>query len=750
MTDTARMTKAELIEEILRLRRQYDECSTANGANGKFDEEALFGLAEGSEGDELFLVTETGRFVYANETALDMLGYEEHELLGMALPTIDPGNTRAAWLGRVSRLKQSGERDVFVTAHVRKDGSQQPKQITAQSVTYRSRNYVLCIGKRIEHEEEPRSSSTIRTREQVLMQTLSDGVLVVDTRGGITESNVTAERMLGLPKSEIIGRSCTDSRWRLVDSDGSPLSISNHPLMITLVEEQPLSNRRINMLANDGTRRMMMINTAPLFDESGTLSGAIGCIRPYEDSVERKEQQRRDSRQIAIHREAVQAMLAAGSEDDLERQFCDILVRNGEYALVWRGVTKESDERIHPTVSAGEAADYLMKIKVRYDDSEYGNGPYGRAIKGGTPVVVPDLMTEASNQPWKMQTERTGLHSLACFPLAHEGNELGLFSIYSRDRNAFVGTEFERLKEIAALLAFGIGIRRQAAAARVARNVISTQQITLEAFHELLPVAIARYDRREPFRCEDANEPFLELIDEPYRSTGIVGAFVTDFMYACYQRDIHQQLSRAADGEAVGGDDAFTDWQGVVMQWRWRILPVLGASGREELLYVAYRRDRPEEAEAASLDAPSGTAISHTEAIPHSSAIPHTSAIPHSSAIPSHSADAAEDNPAVLRLEVPRFGPRTKAETRITRFYDEARLLHANAAARARFPFAQVSGEQDLKLLFPDEARDFLSALLTLKESGAILSLRMHGRSHDCRIFIVPSDETQQFILLCD
>ena len=736
MTDTARMTKAELIEEILRLRQQYEECSTANGTSGKFDDEALFALADEAEGDELFLVTETGRFVHANETALDMLGYSESELLALAMPNIDPGNSRAAWLGRVSRLKQNGERDVYETTHLAKDGSLQPKQITAAFVTYRARNYVLCIGKRIDSDEQPRSSA-VKSREQVLMQTVSDGVLVVDTRGGIIDSNVTAERMLGLPKSEIIGRACTDSRWRLVDGDGSPLSISNHPLMISLVEEQPLSNRRINMLATDGTRRMMMINTAPLFDESGMLTGAIGCIRPYEDSVERKEQQRRDSKQTAMFREAVMAVLGAGSEDDLERQICELLVRSGDYALAWRGVKKATDERIHPTVSAGEATDYLMKIKVRYDDSEYGNGPYGRAVKTRTPVVVADLASDASYLPWRMQTERTGLHSLVCFPLEHEGMELGLLTVYSRDRNSFVGTEFDRLREIASLLSFGLGVRRRTEDARALRTATETQQTLLDAFHGLLPVAVARFDRREPFRCEEANQVFLQLIDEPYRSTGVVGTFITDFMYAAYQRDLYQQMMRAAGGESVGGDDVFTDWQGDEMHWSWRIVPVLGDAGSEELLYAAYRRDRSESGATAN-DATERPAHRPAEAVSQAATSSDTSG------------GRGEDGPAVLRLEVPRFGPRTKPETRIARFYDEARVLHVNAAARARFSWATISGDPDPTILFPEDTAEFLSALLSLKESGITLPLTMRGKTLDCQVFIVPTDEAQQYILLCD
>ncbi len=729
MSELARMTKAELIEEITRLRMLNDECADPTEANGKFDEGALFALAEEADGDELYLVTDTGRFVFVNDTALQRLGYEEQDILAMSLPRIDPNNTRAAWLGRVSRLKQSDEPDVFETEHIARDGGVQAKEITASYVTYKSRNYVLCIGKGIDRVEGKRSpASAVRTREQVLMQATSDGVLVVDTRGIFTESNAVADRLLGVSKNEITGRSCVDSRWRLVDSDGSPLSISSHPMMIALVEEQPVANRRIHMLALDGSRRMMMVNAAPIYDESGSLTGAIGCIRPYEDSTERKEQVRRDTNLNAMYRAVVQAMVSAGSEDDLERSVCEALVRHGDYHLVWRGVTKPSDERIHPTVSAGAAADYLMKIKIRYDESEYGNGPIGRAMKTQQVVSVPDLTVDPTYEPWKRQAERMGLHSLVAFPLQFAGEQVGILTCYSQDKNHFVGSELDRLKEIALLFSYGIGVRRRVEADRLMRNESATQKMMLDIYDSTLPVAVARFDVREPFRCESANAEFLSLVDEPYRSTGVEGCYVTDIMYAVYHRDIYQRMAEAASGdEAVGSDDeVFTDWQGHEMHWSWRIVPVPGESGHQQLLYVAYRLDN-----AAASSEETAAAASSGSAAP---------------------LDAGIDKPAVVRLSAPRFGARAKAETRLAKFMEDGQVVAANAAARALFGSAEVSAAVPPTAFFGTDMTEFLSEVLLAKGVGETIltTVPNTGRKISCQVFSVQEDDAQQLLLICD
>ncbi len=729
MSEITNMTKAELVEEVRRLRRQHEESAESSDGNGRFDEDALFALAEGADGDEIYLVTETGRFVFVNDTALRNLGYAEQEILGMSLPRIDPKNSRAAWLGRVSRLKQSIEPDVFETEHIAKDGSQQAKEITALYVTYKSRTYILCIGKMIDRVEGKRSpTSSVRTREQVLLQSTSDGVLVVDTRGTITESNAVADRLLGVSKSEIIGRSCVDSRWRLVDSDGSPLSISNHPLMIVLVEEQPLFNRRINMLAQDGSRRMMMINAAPVYDEAGSLAGAIGCIRNYEDSVERKEQARRDSSLHAMYREVVQSVVNAGSVDDLERNVCDALVRHGDYPLVWRGITKPTDQRIHPTASAGSATDYLMKIKVRYDESEYGNGPIGRAMKTRQIVAVADLSTDPTYEPWLRQAERMGLHSLAAFPLEFSGEELGILICYSKDKNHFVGTEFERLKEIAQMFAFGIDIRRRMDAEKSLRTEFAAQQMMLDTYNSTLPVAVARFGIREPFHCDFANEQFSTLMDEPYRSTGVEGSYVTDFMYAAYHRDLYQRLAQAASGrESVGcEDEVFTDWQGNEMHWSWRIVPVTGETD-EQLLYIGFRRD------THAPIADEGKAVMESRQ-------------------DGGGASAAGGEPAMLRLSVPRFGPRLKAESRVARLLEEGTVLQANNAARVLFSIEGGGADRAASDVFSPEMAAALSGILMLKGNGETVHFTPpgSGRQVNCQVFSMQAEEYQQLLLVCE
>ena len=427
-----------------------------------------------------------------------------------------------------------------------------------------------------------------------------------------------------------------------------------------------------------------------------------------------------------MFREVVQVLIGAGTVDDLERRVCEAIVRQGDYPLAWRGIRKDTDERIHPTCSAGDAADYLMKIKVRYDDSEYGNGPLGRAMKTREQVIVQDLATDPTYEPWLRQAERAGLHSLGAFPLMHDGEDAGLLVLYSRDRNHFTGPELERVQQIAAMMAQAIVVRRRLEQARELQGEVEAQRALLRAFEGLLPVAIARFDTREPFRCESANAHFSALVDEPFRSTGVEGAYVSDFMYSVYHRDLYQQLQAAsASGEIGVDEEQFTDWQGQPMRWSWRILPVSGATGQEELLYVAFRLD----AEGSGAEAEQQTPVE-------------------SSASPSKPAETSDGDPALLVLAAPKFGPRAKAETRVERFMDEGRVLQANGPALRMFDSALPPDGGEPAAFFGDAAPVLLGEAFTCKNSGETVRCELLGRERDCRVFFTPTDGGSEYLLV--
>ncbi|MCZ7557155.1 MAG: GAF domain-containing protein [Bacteroidia bacterium] len=720
MSDFSKMTKAELIEELKRLREQPAESTVAIESNGQFDEDELFDMVRGQEGDELFVVTETGRFVYANDSLLRDLGYSLSTMLSMTLSRIDTRNTRATWLHRVSQLKQQRIPDVFETEFLDAAGVGRAKTISANYIAWRGKNYILCVSRSSSGvETEGGNVSTVKSRDQVLQQTTFDGVLIVDTRGTIVESNQIADRLLGMTKADLSSRSCIDPRWRFIDADGQPLTVSSHPLMIALVEEHPVLNRKIGMLQPDGSKRFITINASPLFEQNGDLFGAVGCFRLFEDSAERNDAMKREIALMKVQAEVVNATLTANSEYDLERTVCEILVKHLGYPLVWRGVTGENDMRVNPSASAGKDHDYLRKIKIRYDDSPFGRGPIGKALKTGQPVTVADILADPDSATWKAQNEKTHFQSLAALPLMYEGAELGVLVLYARDKNHFIGPEYERLREIVRILAFGIGQRRRIKDAESRIAEAAMQQRLLEAYQTSLAVAVAVFDAREPFRCVSVNDTFSEILDEPFRSRGVEGQLLSDFIYSLYHRDLYDRLVEAVEaGDLVTrSHDVFTDWQGQQTLWSWSLTPHSEKDGDEQFLYLAWKHEG-----AAAIPTQSESAVlgGVTQAPPHEC--------------------------GVVSVTYPKFGPRSKLGTRIQRFLNEGRTEILSPGAVELLCLEGEVGNPARQVFPANEATQILlDTVLSEKESAIRFShTNAEGRDVNVTLFFDVTDDAQQ------
>jgi len=69
---------------------------------------------------------------------------------------------------------------------------------------------------------------------QQLFQTMSQGVIYQNSDGHIITANPSAERILNLPADQIKGMHSNDTRWRMIDEEGTPVEGKNHPSMLAM------------------------------------------------------------------------------------------------------------------------------------------------------------------------------------------------------------------------------------------------------------------------------------------------------------------------------------------------------------------------------------------------------------------------------------------------------------------------------------------------------------------------------------
>ncbi len=76
----------------------------------------------------------------------------------------------------------------------------------------------------------------------LLLENLPAGVVVYAANSQIVYVNPEAERILGVPSAQLVGRLADDPSWELRGSDDRPLPVSGHPFERVMADGKPLNN----------------------------------------------------------------------------------------------------------------------------------------------------------------------------------------------------------------------------------------------------------------------------------------------------------------------------------------------------------------------------------------------------------------------------------------------------------------------------------------------------------------------------
>jgi len=104
---------------------------------------------------------------------------------------------------------------------------------------------------------------------------VADGIVLQESTGAIVECNPEAERILGLTRDQMLGRSSPDPRWRAVRADGSVFPGEEHPAMRTLRTGRAIRAEVMGVHRPDGALRWISVNTEPIFGEGACVTHVV-------------------------------------------------------------------------------------------------------------------------------------------------------------------------------------------------------------------------------------------------------------------------------------------------------------------------------------------------------------------------------------------------------------------------------------------------------------------------------------------
>ena len=116
-----------------------------------------------------------------------------------------------------------------------------------------------------------------RLQMHTLLNALPAGVILQSASGEVIECNVAATELLGLSREALIGRRGLTGEGGAVRDDLTPYPVSERPSNRTLRLGKGLRGESMGLLSDSGEVRWLLVNTEPIRDAAGNLTGVVSC-----------------------------------------------------------------------------------------------------------------------------------------------------------------------------------------------------------------------------------------------------------------------------------------------------------------------------------------------------------------------------------------------------------------------------------------------------------------------------------------
>ncbi len=279
-----------------------------NGHAPPFGDPMVHSMTE-HEFDVVAVVDAEGRFIFVSSSAQRLFGYDISNVVGRdAFGLVEP-RTREAVRARFEDLVARRRLSVSLELQtVRSDGTTLDLDVVAVNhlsdpiggivVNLRDITSRKQLEQRIREEDR---------RQTTVIDSLADGVLMVDAGGTVVRVNESFEVMFEAPRIRVVGRPFEDMLSRgeadgivLVDGDGAEVPVTDHPVLVGLRHARRAVGVVLGIL-REGRRPMWVrVNIQPMVGADGHVSGAVASFSDITAAREAAAELRRDEQFLQV------------------------------------------------------------------------------------------------------------------------------------------------------------------------------------------------------------------------------------------------------------------------------------------------------------------------------------------------------------------------------------------------------------------------------------------------------------------
>jgi two-component system, cell cycle sensor histidine kinase and response regulator CckA len=166
------------------------------------------------------------------------------------------------------------------------------------------------------------------------------GIMILDKMGQLTLVNSATEKILGMTRENLIGRTYASLQRTITGIDGEPLSNEDLPSALVMRNKKSVFGIEVALINAKSQQVFLSVNASPLHDKEGNIQGVVLALSDITERMKAEEDRRYLERQI-LHAQKLESLgiLAGGIAHDFNNFLMAIL---GNAELASAGLDPES------------------------------------------------------------------------------------------------------------------------------------------------------------------------------------------------------------------------------------------------------------------------------------------------------------------------------------------------------------------------------------------------------------------------